>query len=264
LERADQRLVNHEQGNSMTIDTGSHSPVVFLHGAAQDASAARWLDVPGLVAINLPGHGGRRRPRPGLRFVDMADEIAGWALEPLHLVGVGLGGNTALVFALEYPHLVRSLVLVSTLAHTDDRMVEERAKETERLGNLAMVEGAMQRWFSPGALARRPRPEPVAYAEAQMSRMPTAVMADIWRSALEYDVRDRLGTIRVPTTCVGGSYDRFMPSSEIEAMACSIPGARFVEVRAAHMAAHLEAPDEFSAVVRDHLTAIDDRQQTRK
>ena len=241
----------------MTIDPSRRAPVVFLHGAAQDASAAHWLDVPGLMATNLPGHGGRRRPRPGLRFVDMADEIAGWAREPLHLVGVGLGGNTALVFALDYPHLIRSLVLVSTLAHTNNQMVEERARETERLGNLAMVPGAMQRWFSAQALAKAPRPEPIAYAEARMSRIPTAVMADVWRSALDYDVRDRLGSIRVPTTCVGGAYDAFMPSSEIEAMTRSIPGARFVELKAAHMAAHLEVPAEFSKVVRDHLARIE-------
>lgn len=230
------------------------SQVVFLHGAGQDATAARWLDIPGLVAINLPGHGIRMRQRPGLRFIDMADEIAGWAREPLHLVGVGVGGNVALTCCVAYPQLVRSLVVVSALAHIEDApRLEERARETERLGNTAMVDDAMRRWFTPQALARTPRAESVAYAEAQMKRTSTQAMADLWRSARGYDLRDRLGSIRVPTTCVWGRFDPVMARTDVQVMTACIPGARLVEVNAAHMGAHLEVPEELSQVVRDHL-----------
>jgi len=236
-------------------------PVIFLHGAGQDARAAQWLDVPGMVALNLPGHGGRKRQRPGMRVADIADEIAGWASEPLHVVGAGVGGNVAMVLALDYPQLVRSLVIASAIAYLpNDDLVEERARLTESLGpdgQRDLIQGAMERWFSAAALAKTPRPAPLAYAEAQAAKTGKGAMADIWRAFLGFDVRDRIGTINVPTTCVGGCYDTQTLSSEIAELASSIPRAQFVEVKAAHMAAHLEVPDEFSAVVRNHLAAFD-------
>jgi 3-oxoadipate enol-lactonase len=228
-------------------------PVVFLHGAGQDAGAARWLDVPGMAALTLPGHGIRRRQRSGMRLGDIADEIAGWATEPLHVVGTSVGGMVALHLALDYPQLVRSLVLATTLPNCpSDEFVEARAQRTESLGSEGMVQETMDRWFTAETLSKTPRPAPVAYAEAQLARTATGAAADIWRAMLGYDVRDRLGSISVPTTCIGASADISTPSSNVAEMADLIPGAEFVEVEAAH-AAHLEVPQEFSEVVRNHL-----------
>jgi len=94
--------------------------LVLLHGGAQNAhtwdTVALALGVP-LVAIDLPGHGHADDRRPDGPLLDgmAADvEAAVRALAPdaEAIVGMSLGGLTALALAARAPALVRRLVLV--------------------------------------------------------------------------------------------------------------------------------------------------------
>ncbi len=93
---------------------------VFLHGGAQNAHT--WdtvllaLDRPA-VAVDLPGHGHSDGGRAGyLDPDDNADDVAAAisALAPTAevVVGMSLGGITAIALAARHPRLVRRLVLV--------------------------------------------------------------------------------------------------------------------------------------------------------
>lgn len=93
---------------------------VFLHGGAQNAhtwdTVALAIDRP-LLAIDLPGHGHSDGGRNGSLDVaanasDVATVVRNVADGPVHLVGMSLGGMTALALADARPGLVRSLTLV--------------------------------------------------------------------------------------------------------------------------------------------------------
>ncbi|HEY8525617.1 MAG TPA: alpha/beta hydrolase [Acidimicrobiales bacterium] len=94
--------------------------LVLLHGGAQNAhtwdTVALALDRP-LVAVDLPGHGHSGPGREGSLSVranaaDVATAIRATASPPVHLVGMSLGGLTALALADAEPGLIRSLTLV--------------------------------------------------------------------------------------------------------------------------------------------------------
>jgi pimeloyl-ACP methyl ester carboxylesterase len=102
--------------------------LVLLHGGAQNAhtwdTVALALDRP-LVAIDLPAHGHSDGPRGG--FADPsggADDVAAAmrALAPnaRGVVGMSLGGLTALALSARTPELVRSLVLVDVTPGVDE------------------------------------------------------------------------------------------------------------------------------------------------
>jgi pimeloyl-ACP methyl ester carboxylesterase len=114
------------------VDTPSGSPIsalvwgdapaelVLIHGGAQNAhtwdTVALALDRP-LVAIDLPGHGHSAwRPdrdyRPQAMAGDVSAAIGQLAPQAATLVGMSLGGLTALATVADQPDLVDRLVLV--------------------------------------------------------------------------------------------------------------------------------------------------------
>jgi pimeloyl-ACP methyl ester carboxylesterase len=100
---------------------GVTSPeLVFLHGGAQNAhtwdTVALALGRP-LLALDLPGHGQSDDGRHGSADVtanaeDVATAMRTLAPDARGVVGISLGGMTALALAQDFPSLVRAVVLV--------------------------------------------------------------------------------------------------------------------------------------------------------
>jgi pimeloyl-ACP methyl ester carboxylesterase len=100
--------------------------LVLLHGGAQNAhtwdTVAMALDRP-LVAIDLPGHGHSDGPadRPEGQLdahgnaIDVAAAVRQLAPDAKAVIGMSLGGLTAIALSAEAPELVRKIVLVDVL-----------------------------------------------------------------------------------------------------------------------------------------------------
>jgi pimeloyl-ACP methyl ester carboxylesterase len=95
--------------------------LVLIHGGAQNAhtwdTVAMALGRP-LLAPDLPGHGHSDSPAPGVgtrpdaNAADLAEAIDDLAPAPQLVVGMSLGGLTAIALGARRPDLVRRLVLV--------------------------------------------------------------------------------------------------------------------------------------------------------
>ena len=120
------------------VDPGRHlsalawgddeAELVLLHGGAQNAhtwdTVALALDRP-LVAIDLPGHGHSDGARagsydPASNAADVATAIRALAPKARAVVGMSLGGMTALALTKAVPDLVPSLVLVDITPGVDE------------------------------------------------------------------------------------------------------------------------------------------------
>jgi pimeloyl-ACP methyl ester carboxylesterase len=112
---------------------GTGTPeLVLLHGGAQNAhtwdTVALALDRP-LVAIDLPGHGHSDwREQHDYWPPSMADDVAvavgRFAPDATAVVGMSLGGLTAICLAAQHPHLVRRLGVVDVTPGTDHKKAE--------------------------------------------------------------------------------------------------------------------------------------------
>ncbi len=134
-------------GEISAIKWGTDSPeVVFLHGGGQNAHT--WdtvivgLGVPAL-AIDLPGHGrsawredGDYGPKPSAET--LRPVLREHAPRPRLVVGMSLGGLTALRIAATEPALVPRLVLVDVTPSAPARH-EEMTKA--QMGTVALVQG---------------------------------------------------------------------------------------------------------------------------
>jgi pimeloyl-ACP methyl ester carboxylesterase len=106
--------------------------LVLLHGGAQNAhtwdTVAMALDRP-LVAIDLPGHGHSDGPGdrpegpldPYGNAADVAAAVRALAPAARAVVGMSLGGLTAIALGAGAPELVRKLVLVDVLPGIKDQ-----------------------------------------------------------------------------------------------------------------------------------------------
>jgi pimeloyl-ACP methyl ester carboxylesterase len=116
------RSVPLDDGRQLSSLVWGEGPpeLVLLHGGAQNAhtwdTVALALDRP-LLAIDQPGHGHSDGGRRGARNLadnadDVATVIAALASEARGVVGMSMGGMTAIALTDRHPELVRRLVLV--------------------------------------------------------------------------------------------------------------------------------------------------------
>jgi 3-oxoadipate enol-lactonase len=248
------------------LEAGQGRPVILVHSFP--LSADQWRrqlgDVPSgwrFIAPDLPGFG----PAPddgeaaltidqhAIHVLALMDQlgIAGAAI-----VGVSMGGYVALALLRQAADRVTSVVLADTRATADTDDARAGRDRTMALIDRDGVE-ALAREMLPkllGATSHRERPEVVT----EVRRLIVANRAAGVRAAVQA-MRDRpdstplLGTIRCPALILCGEEDTLTPPPASEAMHRAIPGSRLVILpRAGHLS-NLEAPDEFSGVLKEAL-----------
>jgi pimeloyl-ACP methyl ester carboxylesterase len=129
----DRRFVDVGGRRVSALVWGSEPPeLVLLHGGAQNAhtwdTVALALGRP-LVAIDLPGHGHSdwredHDYRPTVLAEDVAVTVRALAPTAKAVVGMSLGGLTAICLASRHPELVRRLVVVDVTPGTDHAKAE--------------------------------------------------------------------------------------------------------------------------------------------
>jgi pimeloyl-ACP methyl ester carboxylesterase len=111
-------------------------PLIMLHGGfgTGDSFGPVLDELAGtrrVITADLQAHGGTADIDRPLRFATMADDIAGLigqlGLEHADVLGLSLGGGVALRLAIQHPHLVRRLVVMSAPASRDGWYPEVRA-----------------------------------------------------------------------------------------------------------------------------------------
>ncbi len=216
---------------------GGHPAVLLLHGLGADA--ASWtLQLPALtnagfrpIAPDTPGFGGSPYDGRGWNLPRMAADMANLLEElqtgPAHVVGLSMGGTIAQQFALDYPHLTRRLMLISTFAvlRPDDLSgwiyFLRRIIAVNVFGLRAQAKVVAGRIF-PGAdqaplremlIETISRADPRAYRAAM-------------RSLGLFDSRKRLAQIKAPTLVVTGANDTTVAPARQRLLVEGIPAAR--------------------------------------
>lgn len=235
---------------------GSRVALLYLHPIAVGRHSAKWLDIPPYVAPDFPGHGSRAVARPDLSLEDIADEVAGWVHEPMHVIGALMGGSVGFHLALRHPELVRSLIVADTSARTDREGMLRRSKIVA--AGDRQLEWTLGRWFGEETMSLDTLPDPVAYARAALSSIPVESLAASWRAMSDHDVVADLDRITMPTTVIAGRHDVVNSLEKQEALSRALPQARLAIIEAQHMAP-LDNPAAFSQAIIDHVEWAESR-----
>jgi pimeloyl-ACP methyl ester carboxylesterase len=252
---------------------GSGATVVFVHGFA--CGIRSWdFQIPALartyrtVAYDVRGHGTSEAPTEAAAYSqptsveDLRGLLAHLVVARAAIVGLSMGGNIALNFALSDPQHVSALVVADTGAGSDETAkwlagAERYAAALERGGTEAFADLAMQSPLFAPYCAQGPAAERFIRACLMTHRahglVHTAREVLVKRPPI-YALQSRLATLRVPTLLLVGERDA--PCRKVhEFMARTIPGARSVVIRGAGHLTNLETPAVFNAAVTRFLGA---------
>jgi len=245
-------------------DRGAGPPVVLLHPFP--FSRGLWAGLAEVLAtrhrvvtVDARGFGESPLPPSGhLSIADSADDLAALfealGIRRATLVGMSLGGYTALAFAARHPARLAALALADTRAAADS--AETRAARQAALATIdgqgvqAYLSASLRRLLSPAA-----SPALVAQLRSRAETRAASLRAGIQALRDRPDRTAELGAIACPTLLLCGAADQVTPPAEMRRMAEAIPGATFHEIPGAGHLAHLEAPGAFEQKLTPFLAA---------
>jgi len=206
-------------------------------------------------------HGASERVPGALRIETLAQDAAELIQretggEPVHFVGLSMGGMTAQALAVRHPELLRSVAIANSSAHYPDQAPwRARAETVAAHGVGAVAPGAVARWLTAG-FASTPEGRIVAQQlhDVLAANDPQAYIESC-NAVAAIDFRDSNRRIAVPTLVIGGLQDEATPFAMSEAIAAAIPGAHLATIDAAHLSA-VERPVEFTQLLIDYWRSL--------
>ncbi|MFC4541531.1 alpha/beta fold hydrolase [Halosolutus amylolyticus] len=248
-----------ETAYDVTDRSGGGPPICFVHGSggSRDAwSPQRQLaDRAPIVRVDLSGHGKSADidAEPGyVTLSAYADDViaVAEATDARVLVGNSLGGAVVQHVLLERDFQPNAAVLTGTGARLG--VLEDLLVWLEE-----DFERAVDFLHDPDRLFHDPDPEITERSKERMYATGQAVTRRDFLTCHEFDVRDRVAEIDVPTLAVYGEYDQLTPPWFHEYLADEIDDGTIAEIDDAAHLAMLERPDAFNAAVADFLDSID-------
>jgi 3-oxoadipate enol-lactonase len=229
---------------------GAGPPVVFAHGVLY--SCRMWdAQIPVLqrrfrcIRYDHRGQGQSAVAEGGYDMDNVAEDAAALiralGVQPVHFVGLSMGGFVGMRLAARHPELIRSLVLLDTSADAEPPEALPRYRMLtfiERWLGPRLVAGAVMKIMH-GASARAD-PSRTAEWKAVKARFIATDRVGAVRAVNgvlgRQGVKAELGSIRVPTLVMVGEEDTATVPAKAEAIAQGIRGAKLVRIpRAGHL-----------------------------
>lgn len=191
-----------------------------------------------VVGWELPGHGHGAPTTEPFTLADVAAGVVAAVDSTLGATTFGYAGDSVagavgLQLALDVPERLTGVAVLCTGAKIGTaESWAERAAVVRASGTPAVVEASAKRWFGTGFLDREPEVgtellRSLQHADAESYALITEALG-------AFDVRDRLGEIRVPVLAVGGAEDVPTPAATlrlVEALLGHDPAPAGMQVR---------------------------------
>jgi len=168
-------------------------------------------------------------------------------LDRVRYCGLSLGGMTGMWLGTHAGKRIEKLVLCNTAAQVGSPDPWNARIEAVLKGGMSAIEsGVLARWFTPKFL-EKPTPMLGKMREVLLQLSPEGYVA-CCAAVRDMDQRESIARITAPTMVIAGTHDAATPPAAGQFIAQRIPGARYVELDAAHIS-NVETADRFTESV---------------
>ena len=208
-----------------------------------------------ILRYDQRGHGRSPVPPGPYRVEDLAEDalelLDELGLERVSFCGLSLGGAVGMALALRAPERLERLILCCTSAQfaPPEKWVE-RARTARANGLEPLVDGTLERWFTPGF--RAARPEVAARFRDRFLATPREGYAACCDALAAWDAREQIASIAVPTLAIAAADDLSTPPEHLEAIAAAIPGTELIVVPDAAHIVNVPQPEAFAHAILSH------------
>jgi 3-oxoadipate enol-lactonase len=201
------------------------------------------------------GHG-QTSATPGEYTVEMLGRDVLQLLDALNLdrvnfCGLSIGGMTGMWLAVNAPQRLTKLVLSNTAPKIGKLDAwNQRIKLVREGGTKTVAQPVVEKWFTPEFRAKHA--DQIAKTRHMIETTSTDGYAGSCAAVRDFDFWENVATIRTQTLVIAGTHDQSVPPPDAQKLAKQIPGARYIELPAAHIS-NVEAATRFTDEVSGFL-----------
>ena len=184
---------------------------------------------------------------------DVLQLLDALGLQKVYFCGLSMGGLTGMHLGVHAAARLHRIVLCNTAAKIGAAETwEARIKAVNEVGIRPIAPSIVERWLTP-AYREAHRAEHTAL-QTMLEGVNTAGYIANCAVIRDADERSTLNAIKTPTLVVSGTHDPVTTPADGHFLAENIPGAKYVELPAAHLS-NIEAQDDFNREVLAFLRA---------
>ncbi len=208
-----------------------------------------------ILRFDTRGHG-NSSVAPGSYSIEQLGEDVLALLDKLHLdrvhfCGLSMGGMIGMWLGANAPNRLHKLSLCSTAAKISTaEMWNARIETVRKSGMKSIAPGVMERWFTPGFRAKHEAT--VATCQKMVEVTNPEGYAACCAAVRDFDFREHLQGIRVPTLVMSGAHDPATTPTDGRFLAEYIPDSCYFELNAAHLS-NIEDREQFNSALSDFL-----------
>jgi 3-oxoadipate enol-lactonase len=237
---------------------GEGEPIIFSHGWMCDCSiwnsqieffSKKYYKE---IAYDQRGHGKSDKPQTDYSIETLSNDLYSLAqelnLEKVTLVGHSMGGMTALTFALNHPNKVSKLVLVGTSARMTLSGYIQLWIMLHIFSYESFVRGMIDfQYYQPSEQVKKKE------LERTMKTPKFAAYECFTEFMRNYDIRDRVYKIEVPTLIIVGEKDKATPVEMSQYLNREIKGSKLQIIPDSRHMVMVDKPNELNGIIEEFI-----------
>lgn len=235
---------------------GSGIPIVFIHGFSLDShiwdpQIEHFRETNQVITYDMRGFGKSEIPsEPYSHVEDLHELLVSLKIDKAHFVGLSLGGEVAIDYALTYPNTVLTLTLADTSLGGYSSTVDWRVYARER-----GLDHAKQNWLNHSVFSPSSRNPDVG---EQLKSMVDDYSGWHWlnddpRIKIAPPAMDRLGEIKIPTQIILGELDLPYYHDIAKILTDKIPNSKLHIINDAGHITNLENEVKFNQIISSFI-----------